>query len=79
MRLDISVIVQQIVRHAHNPSATYEWVVAREALVQILTDLETRADDPSLNKLRKLIQRGDQEFLKTRPLTLVGGSQGNEE
>jgi len=38
--------------------------VAREALVRILTDREARGDDPSLEKLRTIIRRGDKDFAK---------------
>ena len=62
VRLNIPLIVRRTIRHARKLSRTYEWPVAREALIRILTDLEARGgDDPSLDKLRSIIQRGDQK------------------
>ena len=64
VRLNIPTIVTvgRTIRHARKQSAKYRWPVAREALVRILTDLEARGDDPSLDKLRGIIQRGDQKY-----------------
>jgi hypothetical protein len=63
-RLNIPLIVRRTVLHARKLSPAYEWPVAREALVRILTDLEARGDDPSLDRLHGIIQRGDQQFFK---------------
>jgi hypothetical protein len=64
VRLSIPTIVRRTIQHARKLSKTYEWPVAREALVRILADLEARGDDPSLKRLRTIIQKGDQEYLQ---------------
>ena len=61
-RLNIPLVVHQITRHAGQLSTAYEWPVARQALVRVLTDLEARGDDPSLEILRRIIQREDRKF-----------------
>ena len=62
--LNIPKIVRRTIHHARKLSTTYEWLVVREALVRILTDLEARGNDPSLEKLRIIIRKGDKEFAK---------------
>lgn len=64
VRLSISATVRRTIQHARKLSKTYEWPVAREALGRILADLEARGDDPSLNRLRIVIQKGDQKYLQ---------------
>ena len=61
-RLNIPLIVRRTTRHARRLSTAYEWPVAREALVRILTDLEARSADPNLDILRRIIHRGDRKF-----------------
>ena len=62
--LNVPKVVRRTIHHARKLSTTYEWLVAREALVRILTDREARGDDPSLEKLRTIIRRGDKDFAK---------------
>ena len=61
VRLNIPLIGRRTIRHARKLSRTYEWPVARGALARILADLEARGDDPSLERLRIVIQKGDQK------------------
>jgi hypothetical protein len=65
MSASVADIVRRTIRHARRISKEggYDWPVAREALMRILADLEARApDDPSLDRLRQVIERGDRAF-----------------
>jgi len=65
MTASIAEIVRRTIRHARRISkeGVYDWPTARIALVRILTDLEGRSsDDPSLERLRQVIERGDRAW-----------------
>ena len=65
MTASIAEIVRRTIRHARRISkeGVYDWPTARIALVKILTDLEGRSpDDPSLERLRQVIERGDRAW-----------------
>jgi hypothetical protein len=62
VRLDISLLVRRTIHHARKLSRRYEWPLVREALVRILADVEARGADPSLEKLRGVIKKGDQKY-----------------
>ena len=65
MTASTAEIVRRTIRHARRISkeGVYDWPTARIALVKILTDLEGRSpDDPSLERLRQVIERGDRAW-----------------
>ena len=65
MTASTAEIVRRTIRHARRISkeGVYDWPTARIALVRILTDLEGRSsDDPSLERLRQVIERGDRAW-----------------
>lgn len=65
MSASVADIVRRTIRHARRMSkeGAYDWPVARVALQKILADLEARApDDPSLERLRQVIERGERAW-----------------
>ena len=65
MSVSIAEIVRRTIRHARRISkeGVYDWPTARVALVKILADLEARSPgDPSLERLRQVIERGDRAW-----------------
>jgi len=65
MRASVAAIVRRTIRHARRLSKEggYDWPTARGALTKILADLEARSPgDPSLERLRQVIERGDRAW-----------------
>src|SRR5271165_1629226 len=65
MSVPISDIVRRTIRHARRLAkhGHYDWPTSRVALTKILGDLEARSPgDPSLEKLRQVIERGDRAW-----------------
>ncbi|HME85413.1 MAG TPA: hypothetical protein VKG91_12895 [Roseiarcus sp.] len=65
MGASVAEIVRRTIRHARRLSKEggYDWPTARVALGRILADLEARAPgDPSLERLRQVIERGDRAW-----------------
>ncbi|MFY9970541.1 MAG: hypothetical protein WBQ45_23090 [Roseiarcus sp.] len=65
MVASIADIVRRTIRHARRMSkeGVHDWPTARAALARILLDLETRSPgDPSLERLRQVIERGDRAW-----------------
>jgi hypothetical protein len=67
MRASVADIVRRTIRHARRLSkeGVYDWPTTRVALSKILSDLEERAPgDPSLERLRQVIDRGDRAWAR---------------
>jgi hypothetical protein len=65
MRTSVADIVRRTIRHARRLSkeGVYDWPTTRVALSKILSDLEARSPgDPSLERLRQVIERGDRAW-----------------
>ena len=65
MVASIADIVRRTIRHARRMSkaGVHDWPTARAALSRILADLEARSPgDPSLERLRQVIERGDRAW-----------------
>ena len=69
MSVSIADIVRRTIRHARRipNEGVYDWPTARVALAKILADLEARSPgDPSLERLRQVIERGDRAWTAAR-------------
>jgi len=69
MSVSIEEFVDRTIRHARRMDIVglHEWPTARSALTKILADLERRSpDEPSLERLRRFIARGDRAWKARR-------------
>jgi len=65
MNISTEEIVRRVILHAGEMARddAYSWPTAKQALVRILSELESRsADDPSLAQLRDFIAEQEREY-----------------